>query len=1240
MLSMHDSKTDHSNEIEQSLAKSRLKQGDYFLYKEKDSVSLGRVVGYYNNLVVCAPEEHCSIPTNRVRASGKEGLHKDFKDAEKNGLFYELASRITPIESSKVKETKKRLLSRVGYGDGLSHKRDIDEFIEKSLKRLGYKIGDNFIYKVKGGPSMGKEYFGTIVGYDKKQDLPIIKTVNFSYNVAKVAGEIHSNYHNELFAKGFFATSQNLKIMTPEEVKEYSAKAIEAMPAATNKLGEEIPEIPERVISDINIELRLDAALKGSKIGDAVNTPFGKGVIAGSESGRVGVAISGSFAPVQKHREKDTHSKYVGKKGIFFFTPDELSKINSIDFNAISAAVFRLKLKPGEMLVYSHGGKDYEAEVVGYRKTDNRIVVNIPSIKAAGNKVTSDYVVMDSPIQQRLFAMDDSAIKQMIERKGGISFVDAYQKLIDKNAPIEPSISYFTEDELIEKFLEKDLFHIGDQFNYTHLLGQTFKATIVGWDKGTNTPLVYLNGYKSSLPPKNKDAWLLHSSQGILDEANGTIVSCHSKLINEMIIKEAVKSEAVQAPSQDPVTAPKVSKKTNADIELTLKEYGLKLGDEFIYEVSGKKYNARVIGAGDFGDVAILARGYAGGGNCGDLSIHSEEIVWDNKEVVRYWGPSIKDLMVSQDNKLIEEKLKANNLTLGQDFSYTSTDGKLYRGKIVGWSKNRDFPTVAVNGLSRTYPNGYKNHSIHSSLKDKISIDQVYDVNPKYIHGATEAALSISDSLALHLLQLGEKFTYKYFGVNHEAQVIGYNEKNKKVIVRLKNTPTLVAPYKDEEFIHPDYRDAKNSTIELSPDEIYPFIFKDDPEMANLKGTLDSLQKMFKSVKVGRFDLDKEGINFKKLIDADKIMFPASSFFENHKDKKGSAEDFLEQLFGAESTKAKPKVKFEAMSINGLKVGDNVALRYFQVSYPFNLTEGKDVLTVTSVIDDGQGLVLKDKEGKNHYVKAESYAVFGSPLSPKMETQKLENEKKRLRSDFLNLQTEYAKKLKEKEEAERTGFTKGSFVSILEDSDHAKGYGIFKNKKAVITQILTYENDFKTEYKVASEEGRAGRWFYASDLKLWKETGIKTDATKALYRVGAAQLVKATKAIIVGILSSKNEASFVNKASQFLDSEIGEALTGTVLSLALSQVPKYKDDPRVQNLAKELQISSMALAGNMLADTVINEVVPQLVQIFSALPEETIRIAETSEEVTGELSKAIEEDEKSEETGKAKGATS
>lgn len=122
---------------------------------------------------------------------------------------------------------------------------------------------------------------------------------------------------------------------------------------------------------------------------------------------------------------------------------------------------------------------------------------------------------------------------------------------------------------------------------------------------------------------------------------------------------------------------------------------------------------------------------------------------------------------------------------------------------------------------------------------------------------------------------------------------------------------------------------------------------------------------------------------------------------------------------------------------------------------------------------------------------------------------------------------------------------------------------------------------------------------------------LKSDGKDAGLRIAGTQVIKAAKTAILKMLQSKNiNNDHINAVSKFLDSELGSAALSATVGMAFNYIPPFKNDKRAQSLAKEFRVSGIAFAGNLLADSALENLMTMANNLFENLPapKEKVRI--------------------------------
>lgn len=132
---------------------------------------------------------------------------------------------------------------------------------------------------------------------------------------------------------------------------------------------------------------------------------------------------------------------------------------------------------------------------------------------------------------------------------------------------------------------------------------------------------------------------------------------------------------------------------------------------------------------------------------------------------------------------------------------------------------------------------------------------------------------------------------------------------------------------------------------------------------------------------------------------------------------------------------------------------------------------------------------------------------------------------------------------------------------------------------------------------------------------------MKSDGSKAAYRVAGTQMTKGTKAALLLALEKQGHGKeSVAAFASMLDTPSGEAVVSIVLGLSLTYLPMVSSDPRAQKLAEEFRVAGIAGIGNEAIGFAIANLLPVINQAMSSLPAEVtssdqkVRVATPSTE--------------------------
>jgi hypothetical protein len=129
-----------------------------------------------------------------------------------------------------------------------------------------------------------------------------------------------------------------------------------------------------------------------------------------------------------------------------------------------------------------------------------------------------------------------------------------------------------------------------------------------------------------------------------------------------------------------------------------------------------------------------------------------------------------------------------------------------------------------------------------------------------------------------------------------------------------------------------------------------------------------------------------------------------------------------------------------------------------------------------------------------------------------------------------------------------------------------------------------------------------------------KET-LKQDVKDAGTRVASRQITSTLKGALVGVMKSNGMRRPQVKAfSEFLETDMGESVINLMLGWGLTYAPMISNDSRVQALAEEMRVDGMSIAGNVIVDSIMENVLPTLMSNIEMLDAPKARV-ELPEEV-------------------------
>lgn len=127
---------------------------------------------------------------------------------------------------------------------------------------------------------------------------------------------------------------------------------------------------------------------------------------------------------------------------------------------------------------------------------------------------------------------------------------------------------------------------------------------------------------------------------------------------------------------------------------------------------------------------------------------------------------------------------------------------------------------------------------------------------------------------------------------------------------------------------------------------------------------------------------------------------------------------------------------------------------------------------------------------------------------------------------------------------------------------------------------------------------------------------FKTDSVSAAYRVGGRKLTAVAQKGLLAVMKSQGmKRKELNAMVTVAETEFGRAAIGQILGQALIRVPGLKEDKRVQRLAEELRVESIANGMEFTLDSLVGNFLPQFLpgvsEILEALPDPTATAVST-----------------------------
>ena len=196
-------------------------------------------------------------------------------------------------------------------------------------------------------------------------------------------------------------------------------------------------------------------------------------------------------------------------------------------------------------------------------------------------------------------------------------------------------------------------------------------------------------------------------------------------------------------------------------------------------------------------------------------------------------------------------------------------------------------------------------------------------------------------------------------------------------------------------------------------------------------------------------------------------------------------------------------------------------------------------------------------------------------------------------------------------------FRTNSYKSLEEDEVDVRLFDVWENlsQDPNVSHKSNFNADKEIPNNVAKPEKTTMEKPTASLVQRTLAT-VKTEGTEAIWRTAAAQTLTVVQAPLIAALKRQGVSEGVlGFVGIFLETEMGRGLLALLLGTALSNIPNFGNNPKVQRLASELRIMGMASYGNLIAGVVIDPLREMMVNVISGLPEEQAApIAESSDE--------------------------
>lgn len=185
----------------------------------------------------------------------------------------------------------------------------------------------------------------------------------------------------------------------------------------------------------------------------------------------------------------------------------------------------------------------------------------------------------------------------------------------------------------------------------------------------------------------------------------------------------------------------------------------------------------------------------------------------------------------------------------------------------------------------------------------------------------------------------------------------------------------------------------------------------------------------------------------------------------------------------------------------------------------------------------------------------------------------------------------------------------GDIVFIKNLNQNAKIIGKTKNNKSAIVEIqkegaFSWFNTVENQqcvlgYGIKTELGKHYCWLFDYEnfefVKSTSSYDFKKDIANAGYRVASTQISAAIKNAILLLLKKDGfEDGKLKIVQEILDTPVGDAIISYALGNLMTHFRGLTGQPAAVKLASELRINGLSVAGNYIADALMQYIVPAI----------------------------------------------